>query len=219
MKRMYVLGASLVSLLAAAGVSPAADLATYAVPPTEYVPAPAMFDWGGVYFGAVAGYGWANSDILVHDPDRETGSESYDGAVGGGFVGYNWQVGSFVGGFEGDIMASGMTWKEHQASIENTWNGTFRARAGVAFGRFMPYATVGVAFGGIDLKIQGDSDSQTAVGWVAGGGAEVGLTDNLTFRTEYRYTDYGTDRYKVLDTNIDIGFDSSQVLAGLALKF
>jgi outer membrane immunogenic protein len=220
MKYLLALGAGLASLAVSFGGADAADLATNAVPPADYVAAaPSMFDWGGIYFGAVGGYGWASSGIEVLGPDEETGTESYDGAVGGGFAGYNWQANAFVGGFEGDIMASGMNWKEKGASIENSWNGTFRARAGVAFGAFMPYVTAGVGFGGINLKIAGGSDSQTAVGWVVGGGAELALSRNLSIRGEYRYTDYGTDTYKVDGANINIGFDSSEVLTGIALRF
>ncbi|MCB1499238.1 MAG: porin family protein [Bauldia sp.] len=220
MMRIRLIGASLVSLIAAAGGVSAADLAASAVPPVDYVAAPAMFDWGGAYFGAVGGYGWASSGVEVTiGPGRESGTLTYDGAVGGAFAGYNWQAGAFVGGLEGDIMASGMAWKARGGGIENNWNGTFRARAGVAFGGFMPYVTAGVGFGGIDLKVPRDSDSRTGVGWVAGGGAEVALSKNLTFRAEYRYTDYGTDTYRVHGEKIDIGFDSSEVLTGLAFKF
>ncbi len=219
MKRMYVVGATFVALVTAVGGAAAADLSMNAVPPAEFVAAPGSFDWSGVYAGAVIGYGWAKSDVRVLQSDEEAGTETYDGVVGGGFAGYNWQAGSFVGGVEGDIMASGMTWKEPQVSIKNTWNGTFRARAGVAFDRFMPYVTGGVAFGGIDLKIVGDSDAQTPVGWVAGGGAEVAITQNLTFRAEYRYTDLGSNTYTVDGAKVKIGFESSQVLTGLALKF
>ena len=220
MKRMSVIGVTFVVLASAASGAAAADLAATALPPAEFAPTPAsVYDWSGIYAGLAFGYGWAKSDVLVLGSDEEAGTETYDGVVGGGFAGYNFQAGGFVGGVEGDIMASGMAWSEPHASIKNTWNGTFRARAGIAFDRFMPYATAGLAFGGIDVKIAGDSDAQTPLGWVVGGGAEVALSKNLTFRAEYRYTDLGTKTYAVDGAKIKVGFDSSQVLTGLALKF
>ncbi len=220
MKQLCVIGATFVSFVVAAGGATAADLATSVLPAAEFAPGPmSVYDWSGIYGGLAIGYGWAKSDVLVLGPDEEFGTERYDGVVGGGFAGYNWQAGNFVGGVEGDIMASGMDWKEHGASIENAWNATMRARAGVAIDRFMPYVTGGVAFGGIDVKIGGDSDTRTPVGWVVGGGTEVAIGKHVTARVEYRYTDYGTDTYTVSGSKIKVGFDLSQVLTGLAIKY
>jgi outer membrane immunogenic protein len=70
------------------------------------------------------------------------------------------------------------------------WFGTLRARAGIAFDRFLVYATGGFAFGGGDDDcgafaggvICGDDDWRG--GWAAGGGVEWAFTDNITFGIE-----------------------------------
>jgi outer membrane immunogenic protein len=75
-----------------------------------------------------------------------------------------------------------------------------RGRAGVAFDRFLPYVTGGVAFGGFRMTEfdDGDFDSAgraTLTGWTAGVGAEYALTNNWTVRGEYRYTDFGSKSF------------------------
>jgi outer membrane immunogenic protein len=41
------------------------------------------------------------------------------------------------------------------------------------------------------------SDSNTHLGWTAGAGAEAFVTDTITTRLEYRYTDYQSETYNL----------------------
>src|SRR5919107_4405643 len=67
------------------------------------------------------------------------------------------------------------------------WFGTVRARAGVAFGQALIYATGGFAYGGADddddrFGLVNDDDVRT--GWVLGAGVEYAFTNNLTLGLE-----------------------------------
>ena len=135
------------------------------------------------------------------------------GAIGGGQVGYNAQLGSFVLGIETDIQGA---WQRATAStpcnpavclagatITNTdrltWFGTARGRAGVAWGNWLAYVTGGPAYGGIHTRASatlpgfaptgalGDSGSTTRPGGAIGGGVEAALTGNWTWKVEYLY--------------------------------
>jgi outer membrane immunogenic protein len=107
-----------------------------------------------------------------------------DGFVGGGQIGYNYQFGSFVVGVEADIQWADFNVDQNlffvpagfppsfvPAILNNNddmeWFGTVRARAGVAFDRFLIYATGGFAY----------SDNNN--GWTAGGGIEWALPSDL----------------------------------------
>ena len=68
--------------------------APYAPPPPVYAPPP--FSWTGFYIGGNIGGAWANRD--VRDPflgvDFNNGN-SNGAFIGGGQLGYNWQIGPF----------------------------------------------------------------------------------------------------------------------------
>jgi outer membrane immunogenic protein len=80
-KRVFAAGNA---LMAAAAVAQAAD-----------VEAPAPYEWSGAYVGAHVGYGSANVDYDFNDDDLfgndagSTNSETLDGFIGGGQIGYN----------------------------------------------------------------------------------------------------------------------------------
>ena len=90
-------------------------------------------------------------------------------------------------------------------TVESGVQGSVRARAGYAFGRFLPYVTGGVAIGSFytDAQVFGtDLDgvtnfaasgtkSATRVGWTFGAGVEYAVNNHWSLRAEYRYTDFG----------------------------
>src|SRR3978361_1619505 len=103
MKKLLLSSVALLGLTAGAF---AADLPSRRVAPAPYVAVP-VFTWTGFYVGVNAGYGFS-------DNDRNNGSyygagttyygndSSRDGFVGGGQIGYNYQIGNFVIGIEAD---------------------------------------------------------------------------------------------------------------------
>jgi outer membrane immunogenic protein len=149
----------------------------------------------------------------------EFASYEVDGWQAGGTAGCNLQVGGLVIGAEGDfswVDASGGSLTSPDAAAlgvnsafefttQQNWMGTARGRLGFAADRFLGYATAGVVFGGFELNNQNSNPAATTAhqspesvdqfGWIVGLGAEVALTDHLSFKAEGLYADYGEMRY------------------------
>jgi outer membrane immunogenic protein len=211
--RQFSLG--LVALIAGAAAAQAADVSSPVVPqPAPYVP-PAYeqpsFTWSGAYVGAFAGYGWG-------DVDADSGSVGTDGFNAGGYAGYNVQFNNWVVGAEADGTWSGMDGSDGPATASIDWMSTVRARAGYAFDNFLLYGTGGIAFAGAELSDGTVSDSNTHVGWTAGVGAEMAMTNNLIGRIEYQYADFGDKTYN-LSSDVDADLSASTVRVGLGFKF
>ncbi|MBB6179061.1 outer membrane protein [Pseudorhizobium flavum] len=171
-------------------------------------PAPVK-DWSGAYIGAYGAYDWGR-----FDGDRE-------GAFGGGvFGGYNMQSGQIVYGVEAD---AGYNGEEADAApgVEGKagWNGSVRARVGYDLNPFLLYGTAGVALQDNELSDATSSDSNTAVGYTVGAGVEALVTDNITTRVEYRYTDFGSDTYSLDSGAVSSGYDDHSVKVGIGVKF
>jgi opacity protein-like surface antigen len=127
-------------------------------------------------------------------------SEDLSGFVGGGQVGGNYQIGSVVVGLEADFDYSAQskttTLGIFSATDSIPWIGTLRGRLGYALDRVLIYATAGGAEGKFSSTVSASgfgsiSGSKTHGAWTVGGGAEVGLTENLSARLEYLYLDTG----------------------------
>lgn len=227
-------------------LSPAAALAADLPPAVAEATTYAPYDWTGLYIGGQAGYGWADTGSTVVQtvppspfPLRSSGSP--DGAFGGGFVGYNWQLPSnVVIGIEADINGGNLQSSDPvtiaapvvpvvTARSEIEWFGSVRARAGYAFDRFLPYVTGGYAFGQAKTTyaspFPGDSisASDTLSGWTVGAGLEYAITGNLLARIEYRYTDYGSSSSSVSNLfgagTLGQEFTTNDLRVGVSYKF
>jgi len=172
------IAASAFAAMAATSAASAADLAA-----RPYTKAPVMepiYNWTGFYIGGNVGYSWGRSSdtstltngagaVLFTSADRA----NMDGVIGGGQIGYNWQVQNWVWGLEADIQGSGQ--KGSRAYLCPTgvctppfgviavfpgpavpvsldqkleWFGTVRGRVGVlATPQVLFYATGGLAYG------------------------------------------------------------------------
>jgi outer membrane immunogenic protein len=213
MSRIHFLGASLIAITAGASTAFAADMpqANYATPAPAYSPMSA-FSWTGPYVGLQGGYGWGTSDL-------NPGSFDTDGWLGGVYGGYNYQVSpNWVLGLEGDANLNGADGSNGVVKVENPWDASLRVRGGFAADRFLIYGTGGLAFGEVKAKDATYSDSATRTGWTLGGGVEAAVTDHITTRVEYRYTDLGKDSYD-LTTPTDIDSSGSRLTVGVGFKF
>lgn len=208
--RSYLLAGAAALSLGFVSAAQAADPIIYEQPPVM-MPA-AMYDWSGFYAGVTGGYATGDADWSATTSTPDGGSFDIDGAFIGGVVGYNVQHGAWVWGIEGDLVWSGIDGNDvafdgDDISGEINWMGSVRGRVGYAFDNILPYLTAGVAFGDTDVSIVGDdfnqSDSQMHVGWTAGLGVEVGVTQNVSASLEYRYTDLGSESY-----DFNSGFDT-----------
>jgi len=192
----------------------AADLPSRAPPPV-YVPPVPIFTWTGIYIGGQIGYAWGTQRANVNLPDGSTIFNSYssEGVIGGGHVGYNYQVNQWVLGIEGSVDGTsisktfipgtvfpavlgfpGAFGVSYQTSVPI--EGSIRGRLGVAWDRVLLYATGGVAFAGVNATYSTPfasvSQSTTRVGWTVGGGVEYAVTNNWSVFAEYRYSDFGS---------------------------
>ena len=198
----------------------------------QVAPAPPECDytWTGFYLGARGGYGWSvgelHSQFLFPNPTNATiepGHQDldFDGFIGGGELGFNWQLGHFVLGAEADFVGSdisGSNTKDKfvsdfsppdvplRASQDVNWLGTARGRVGfVPWCRVLIYATGGLAYADVDHSATLDyfavgghelyhaSRSDTQFGWTAGGGLEFAITHHWSIKAEYLYLDVGDE--------------------------
>ena len=122
--------------------------------------------------------------------------------AGGLEAGFNWQHGNFVYGAETDINLSGADDTFAPWQFSNPWFGTVRGRAGVAVGNVLIFGTAGLAYGSLTADTAGNlSERHTSLGWVAGGGAEVGFTPHWSAKAEWLYLDLADRSYSVTGTN------------------
>jgi len=221
MKRA-VLAAAMTALLA--GSAYAADLPARHMPVKAPVAVP-YYNWTGLYLGVNAGYGWSRMT------DSAGASVNPNGFIGGGQIGYNWQVNQFVLGLEADfqgsaqkesftgISAFGLT----TASFRERYFGTIRARVGYAWDRALLYVTGGFAYQnvGIDITAGGltVSDSTTKGGYTIGGGLEYAFAGPWTAGLEYLYLDTGSRDVTLLGITDSIRTRNHIVRAKLNYRF
>jgi outer membrane immunogenic protein len=97
MKLAYLITAAFAAVTTTAA---AADLPTKA----PLMPVPPPFNWTGFYIGPNAGAGWENFNIVEMVSGVSFGSNARGAIIGGGQVGFNYQVSPFfVIGLEGFI--------------------------------------------------------------------------------------------------------------------
>ena len=166
-KKQLLLGCAFGAL---AAITPA-----LAAPPA---PAP-VYNWTGWYVGGNIGYSWGHGAVNYNEPafggfglpTSFSGSNNLDGAIGGGQIGYNWQLNnSWVAGLEADLQLSdesgARSFSDPYTFVCNTegatcpgvlsgtlrsridWFGTVRGRLGWLFNpTTMVYGTGGLAYG------------------------------------------------------------------------
>jgi outer membrane immunogenic protein len=211
--KSFVRGALAIALLGSVSATAfAADLPSRKEAPVYVAPAP-VFSWTGFYVGAEFGGQWGNnSTSLVNnftaDTLLTTGGVNTSGVVGGGLIGYNYQINQFVLGVEGDLTGSSNQGRFSVTDIrgftgsQNTQYGFgagVRGRLGWAFDHTLVYATGGWAYETIDQtysntffnNLAQQKISTDRSGYTVGGGVEYAFNYNWSARLEYRWTDYG----------------------------
>jgi outer membrane immunogenic protein len=210
---------ALVALVVAAPAL-AADLPSMKaapLPPPVYT-----YDWTGFYIGADIGGAWAQGTFTPVGVGAVATKVNGNSFMGGGFVGYNRQYGSFVIGLEGDIQGLGVNRWDPTATflLKQGILGSINGRLGYAFDRVLFYAIGGVAFSDTTYKtagIAGVSYSDGGVGFDVGGGIEYAFLPNWTLRGEYRYYDFG--KHNNAAAAVAFQKTESTFRAGVAYKF
>lgn len=214
MLRIVAVAAVSAAALAVSAPAFAADLPAYEPSPAYAAPAP-VSNWSGGYVGAQAGYSWGRAN------NRNAPNTKPDGGLVGGYAGYDHQFdGSpVVVGVDTDLNYNNNHDRTGRVRNDLNWSGATRGRIGYAMDNVMVYGAAGVAYGEHKVRFRNRSDDKTAVGWTAGGGVEAKVTENVVARGEYRYTDYGTDRFSTGARSVKSDLTDNRVTGGVALKF
>lgn len=190
-------------------------------------PAPVVeeaHDWRGSYFG-IQGGGVFGSNVAASAPavapTAFLNGIDLDGIHGGIFGGYNFQNGNVVFGIDNDFSVTSSDSSIGTGSADLRTLSSVRGRIGYAFDRILPYVTGGLAYGNVRVDTPGvGSDSQFQFGWTAGAGVEAALTDYVSARVQYTYSDLGSDVFapNVLGgANVDLG-GIHTIRAGVSIK-
>jgi outer membrane immunogenic protein len=161
----------------------AADIARPVVAPAPVLP----FSWTGLYLGGHGGYG--SGSVGPWDPK---------GGFGGGQAGYNYQLGTWVFGVEGDGAWASMP--SAAAIVTRSGPGTatlktislasIRGRVGYAAGNWLFYGTGGAGWAQNNLassalvNVAGDNWQS---GWAGGAGIEWAFLPNWSAKVEYMH--------------------------------
>jgi outer membrane immunogenic protein len=182
-----------IAVLSLAGTASAADLGRRMPVKAPQVVAP-VNTFSGFYVGAHIGGAFGARD-----------DDQVDGVIGGGQVGYNWQIQNWILGIEGQFSGSGAkgdwSWPGVvSASTDLNWLGSVTGKVGYVVGNnVMVYGKGGVAFADYDYSVTvgnlSASDSKTRTGWTVGGGAEWMFAPAWSAMVEYQYYDFGSDSF------------------------
>jgi outer membrane immunogenic protein len=214
----------------------AADLPTHKAPPAPapYY-APPAFTWTGFYIGVNGGWGFSGTD--------NNSFGNINGGLVGGTVGYNYQMGQFVIGYEGDVdwadvrgnnfgytfgPGGGFPAGAGISKLTTNWMVTERARLGYSVDRALFFVTGGYA--GIDthgtfVDSFGFTGAQSKWqnGGVVGAGVEYAFTNNISVKGEYLYMPTFSETYfagqGVPGDQTKTGLGMSMFRAGLNYKF
>jgi outer membrane immunogenic protein len=197
---------------------------------------PPFFTWSGFYGGEGGVYNWTDGtpkkapegfwatafDAIssAFTAANSTSPEHIHAFVGGGQIGFNYQIRNLVLGVEGDLSYTGLDTAAgvfgpprateslaFTSGVSSHWLSTLRARFGTTIDeRMLVYATGGLALAGRNftngyaiLSPDGEDfsmggSSRFAAGLAIGGGVEYALTKNWTLKGEYLYADVGPGR-------------------------
>lgn len=142
-----------------------------------------------------------------------------DGLVYGGQVGYDANIGGAVLGLEGSI--TGRSGNNGSATLDFETGRTINvtARAGLLVSpESLLYARGGYSNARFSLtNPAGNSESRN--GYTLGAGCERSLTDKISARIEYAYSNYGSDTLPGIGGPVDVNYRRHGMTAGFNLRF
>jgi outer membrane immunogenic protein len=188
-------------------------------------PGPA-FSWTGLYLGGEIGGGWATTQTThvdgnaafpagwVNHPVHESGF------LGGAYAGYNYQIGQYVVGIDGDYTGAdlrGTGTDVGPTGFVNTdhdrfnWIATVTGRIGYAVNSWLLYGKGGWAWSGYHsdantflagANVNNGAVSYTRDGWTLGLGTEYAFASHWSARLEYDYVGFRTQNFRVTDVAV-----------------
>jgi outer membrane immunogenic protein len=209
MRKLLHATAALSVLLATSMAANAADVRAQPAPYTPPPPPPPPVyapSWTGFYIGANIGGAWANRD--VRDPFlgvNFNNGNSNGTFIGGGQLGFNWQIGWGLLGFEADF--DGVANNNNggavfipsvgniQVTSNNRWITTLAARFGVTNGPWLFYGKFGGGWVGNDdftvtnltTGASTTASNNSNSGWLLGAGIEWAFAPNWSAKAEYNF--------------------------------
>ncbi len=201
-----------------------------------------VYNWTGFYVGGNIGGAWGNVDAT----DVNTGasvSPNNSGFAGGGQVGYDYQMGSWVIGirniFDATDISGSATFADPLFGGTGTfdshlhWFDALTARAGyLVEPNVLLYAQGGAAWTSWDIKATngagvqvGEISGGNRTGWTVGAGVEWMFLPHWSTFLEYNYMGFGTRSATTTAclrgtcANISGRSDLQNVLVGVNYKF
>jgi outer membrane immunogenic protein len=157
-------------------------------------PAPSVepTDWSGAYVGVIGG--GARQRVSTSGLGASTNFDA-SGAFAGVYSGRNWMFDRTMLGIEGSSAFAAVRGKGAQpGAASSDYNDYFetdlRARAGYAWGRFLPFVAAGLAFGESEQSEPNTGDARYAVpafSGTLGAGVDIMASDRIVIRAEYLY--------------------------------
>jgi outer membrane immunogenic protein len=236
--RNYLLASAALAALIGGSSAQAADLGkpVYKAPP----PVVPVFSWTGLYIGGFAGGAWNTSDWVFPGPGTTT-SHRASSALGGGQIGYNYQVSSWVFGIQGDgagfsLNGQSVCPNPHaDCRTEQKWIASATARVGYAWNTALFYAKGGAAWSHDDYFVlfpatpganEVNSGGGNRVGWTVGGGLEYAFWNKWSAFVEYDHYDFGTEDFSMVRAasgafaeHLNVGQRVDVVKAGVNYRF
>lgn len=162
----------------------------------------------GLYAGGNIGIGFG-----------EAGPNNTQGFMAGVQAGFNFTADKLVLGVEADVMLTGINAKSYTYTFTQKWLASGRLRLGYQLNSIMLYGTGGIAGSTMNFSNFGLSESTNLGGWVAGAGAEMFVTQNISVRGEYLYYALGQAQFMTLNGPILATTATNVVRAGVNYKF
>jgi outer membrane immunogenic protein len=243
MKKLTFASVGLIAMAAALRTATAADADVYGPPPVIYPPVTVvLFSWTGFYFGGHVGGGWGSTNetgtpygffngIRADTITPAPTTVDVSGWLGGGQIGANYQIGSFVFGVEADASGANLTGSSSCAStsllngalppanckVKVEGVGTIAGRLGVAFDRVLLYGKGGGAWASDKYSLTSPNanllptfnGSETKWGWMVGAGVEYAFYDNWSAKIEYNYMNLRTSNLQFTDVTGSFFLNSS----------
>jgi opacity protein-like surface antigen len=211
--------AAVAAFAGVAGAANAADMYSPAGGGLKDTPYVAASTWTGFYLGAHVGGAWSelknnyNYTETYYDSSTWGYTDSWkntdSGVFGGGTVGYNYQTGAFVLGFEADFGGIGFSgnhtiygasgYDTYGTKQDSAFYADVTGRLGYAAGPALFYAKGGWAYLGTGngftnagYSYNGEAWNNGSLdGWVVGGGIEYMWSPNWSVKAEYLHFDFG----------------------------
>ena len=204
-----------------------------------------VYNWTGFYVGGFAGMARGQEDWIFLPPadPGQTVEPRFGGYLLGGQAGYNYQMGFWVVGIEGDIGTSNAEGGSScpigflftcETEVDDLASVT--GRLGYAWERALIYAKGGLAIGEVTATTSFNpgsrpsliplapgvspvnSSTETRLGWTVGTGVELALSQTWSAKGEWVYFDLGSDTYSVFP-GLPVDADTRGNIARVGLNY